>query len=93
MHEHSIQPRRSWKILCSIKHESKDLCQQYITAILETEHVVISMVALGLSRTLVGMGAVAVPACHRQGPMLQPWADPVRLPMSWDSSEDSYCDH
>ena len=34
--------------------------------------VVISVVALGLSRTLVGMGAVAVPACHRQGPMLQP---------------------
>ena len=64
----------------------------------ETPHgrgvvVVISVVALGLSRTLVGMGAVAVPACHRQGPMLQPWADPVRLPVSWDSSEDSYCDH
>ena len=64
----------------------------------ETPHgrgvvVVISVVALGLSRTLVGMGAVAVPACHRQGPMLQPWADPVRLPMSWDSGEDSYCDH
>ena len=55
--------------------------------------VVISVVALGLSRTLVGMGAVAVPACHRQGPMLQPWADPVRLPMSWDSGEDSYCDY
>ena len=55
--------------------------------------VVISVVALGLSRTLVGMGAVVVPACHRQGPKLQPWADPVRLPMSWDSGEDSYCDH
>ena len=38
----------------------------------ETPHgggvvVVISVVALGLSRTLVGMGAVVVPACHRQG--------------------------
>ena len=48
---------------------------------------------LGLSRTLVGMGADAAPAGQRPGPILSPWADPVRLPVSWDSSEDSYCDH
>ena len=37
MYQHSIHTRRSWKILCRIKHESKGLCQQYVTAILETE--------------------------------------------------------
>ena len=64
-----------------------------VLAMSTSRGAVANSVVYWLSRTLVGMGAVAVPACHRQGPMLQPWADPVRLPVSWDSGEDLYCDH
>ena len=47
----------------------------------------------GVAVTLVGMGVDAVPACHRQGPILQPGRIAVCLPVSWDSGKDSYYNH
>ena len=49
---------------------------------------------LGCRVYWVGIGTDAAPAGQRPGPILSPWDGlQLRLPVSWDSGEDSYCNH